>query len=105
MRTGKRKRFLGISGNQSNHYIHQEEIKTMKRLKADILSIRPVLSQENPGAHSGQMEDFPFEVSVRNYYRKKFQTEMDEETFSLLMEILMTKETAYETTDPDFTGN
>lgn len=73
---------------KSNHYIHEEEIKTMKRLKADILSIRPVLSQENPGAHSGQMEDLPFEVLVRNYYRKKFQTEMDEETFSLLMEIL-----------------
>ncbi len=73
---------------KSDRYIHEEEIKTMKKLKADILSIRPILPEDTTDFHPGHREDLPFETLVRHYYLKKFQTDMDDEIFSLLMEIL-----------------
>ena len=67
----------------------------MKRLKADILSIRPVFSSNDPaGDTPEQIEDLPFEVLVQNYYKKKFQTDMDAETLELLLEIMREEETS-----------
>ena len=78
---------------ETDHYIHEEDIRTMKKLKADILSIRPVFPEDAGSPHTSEpMEDLPFEVLVKNYYRKKFQTEMDQETLDLLLEIMQDEE-------------
>ena len=37
---------------KTDHYIHEEDIKKMKAIKADILSITPVLPED-------ESEDFP----------------------------------------------
>lgn len=80
---------------ETEHYIHEEDIRAMKRLKADILSIRPVFSSNDPaGDTPEQIEDLPFEVLVQNYYKKKFQTDMDAETLELLLEIMREEETS-----------
>ncbi len=74
---------------RTDHYIHEEDIRAMKRLKSDILSIRPILPQKESDAFLPEkMEDLPFEVLVKSYYRKRFQMDMDEETFGLLQEIM-----------------
>ena len=65
----------------------------MKKLKADILSIRPVFPEDAGSPHTSEpMEDLPFEVLVKNYYKKKFQTKMDQETLDLLLEIMQDEE-------------
>lgn len=80
---------------ETEHYIHEEDIRAMKRLKADILSIHPVFSSNDPaGDTPEQIEDLPFEVLVQNYYKKKFQTDMDAETLELLLEIMREEETS-----------
>ncbi len=74
---------------ETDHYIHEEEIRSMKRLKADILSIRPLFPEDSTVSHASQkIEELPFEVLVKNYYKKKFQTDMDDETLELLLEIM-----------------
>lgn len=74
---------------ETDHYIHEEEIRAMKRLKADILSIRPIFPEGSGTSPSSEkIEELPFEVLVKNYYKKKFQTEMDEETLELLLDIM-----------------
>lgn len=74
---------------QTDSYIHEEDIRAMKRLKADILSIRPVFSGEKEQESlSRRPEELPFDVLVKNYYRQKFQTEMSDETMEVLMDIL-----------------
>ena len=79
---------------RTDHYIHEEDIRAMKRLKADILSIRPSFPQKETDTFlSEKPEELPFEVLVKTYYRKKFQTDMDEETFRLLQEIMGDNET------------
>ncbi|MCD8019389.1 MAG: exonuclease SbcCD subunit D [Clostridiales bacterium] len=74
---------------KTDHYIHEEDIRAMKRLKADILSIRPVFPEGDEGRPAPEkMEEPPFEVLVQNYYRKRFQVDMEQETLDLLMSIL-----------------
>ncbi|MDO5146522.1 MAG: exonuclease SbcCD subunit D [Eubacteriales bacterium] len=70
-------------------YIHEEDIRAMKRLKADILSIRPIFPKDSEQRQDiRRPEELPFDVLVKNYYRQKFQTDMTEETMGVLMEIL-----------------
>lgn len=74
---------------KTDHYIHEEDIKAMKKLKADILSIRPIFPDSDQNSSgSPEPEDQPFEVLVRDFYRKKFQVDMEEETLQLLLEIV-----------------
>lgn len=74
---------------KTDHYIHEEDIRAMKRNKADILAIRPVFPENGSGLSAPeQPEELPFSVLVQNYYKKRFQTDMDEETLSLLLEIM-----------------
>ena len=74
---------------KTDHYIHEEDIRAMKRNKADILAIRPVFQENGSGLSAPeQPEELPFSVLVQNYYKKRFQTDMDEETLSLLLEIM-----------------
>lgn len=74
---------------KTDSYIHEEDIRAMKRLKADILSIRPVFSGDAAQEKTTQRpEELPFDLLVKQYYRQKFQRDMTEETMSVLMEIL-----------------
>lgn len=78
---------------ETDHYIHEEDIRAMKKLKADILSIRPVFPDSHGSSLSPEkIEELPFEVLVQEYYKKKFQTDMEAETLELLMEILQAPE-------------
>lgn len=85
--------FLEIETTQ---YIHEEDIKEMKKWKSDILSIRPVMKEidDKTGYSPHQVKDLPFETIVQDFYRKKFQMEMEQETLDLLMEILGKEEEA-----------
>ena len=74
---------------KTDHYIHEEDIKAMKKRKADILSIRPIFTdstENSPGLH--EPEEQPFDVLVKDFYRRKFHVDMEEETLELLMEIV-----------------
>ena len=74
---------------ETDHYIHEEDIKTMRKSKADILSIRPIFPDSGQESFSLQEpEEQPFDVLVKDFYRKKFQIDMEEEALELLMEIL-----------------
>lgn len=74
---------------ETDHYIHEEDIKTMKKYKSDILSIRPVFTGEQESINAEhRVEEQPFEVLVQDYYQKKFHTKMEQETLDLLLEIL-----------------
>lgn len=80
---------------ETDHYIHEEEIRAMKRLKADILSIRPLFPESSDVSLASEpIEELPFEVLVKNYYKKKFQTDMDAEILELLLEIMKDTEEA-----------
>ena len=74
---------------ETDRYIYEEEIKQMKQAKADILSIIPIIknASEEEEVRSGPMEEASFEDLVRDYYRKKFQRDISEETMDLLMKI------------------
>ena len=64
-------------------------IKKMKAIKADILSITPVLPEdESEDFSSSDLKEQPFDELVKNFYRKKFHVDIGEETFSLLMSII-----------------
>ena len=74
---------------KTDHYIHEEDIKAMKKIKADILSIRPVFpDSDNSSSALPEPEEQPFDVLVRDFYHKKFHVDMEEETLQLLMEIV-----------------
>ncbi|MBQ9156443.1 MAG: exonuclease subunit SbcD [Eubacterium sp.] len=75
---------------ETNEYIHEEDIKTMKKLKGDILSIRPLIHGENDTQqyNPGEAEELPFEDLVREFYRRRFGLEMNPESLDLLMDIL-----------------
>ena len=63
--------------------------KKMKAIKADILSITPVLPEdESEDFSSSDLKEQPFDELVKNFYRKKFHVDIGEETFSLLMSII-----------------
>ena len=66
-----------------------EDIKKMKAIKADILSITPVLPEdESEDFSASDLKEQPFDELVKNFYRKKFHVDIGEETFSLLMSII-----------------
>ena len=74
---------------KTDHYIHEDDIKAMKKIKADILSIRPVFpDSDNSSSALPEPEEQPFDVLVRDFYHKKFHVDMEEETLQLLMEIV-----------------
>lgn len=74
---------------KTDHYIHEEDIKKMKAIKADILSITPVLPEdESEDFSASDLKEQPFDELVKNFYRKKFHVDIGEETFSLLMSII-----------------
>lgn len=74
---------------KTEHYIHEEDIKKMKAIKADILSIIPILPEdESEDFSASDIKEQPFDELVKNFYRKKFHVDIGEETFSLLMNII-----------------
>lgn len=74
---------------ETEHYIHEEDIRLMKKYKADILSIRPIFpDMEGERQIMGKAEELPFEILVKDFYRKKFQTDMEQETYDVLLEII-----------------
>lgn len=74
---------------KTDHYIHEEDIRKMRTLKSDILSITPILPEDEENFSSEiDRKELPFDVLVKDFYQKKFQVDMSDETFSLLMEIL-----------------
>lgn len=78
---------------ETDHYIHEEDIRAMKKQKADILSIRPIFPETKEFTLSPEkIEELPFEILVQEFYKKKFQTDMDTETLDLLMEIIQESE-------------
>lgn len=73
----------------TDDFIREDDIKTMKSLKNDILSIMPIYpSVENDNQVIEPNKDIPLEMMVENYYKKKIGAEMSEETKSVLMDIL-----------------
>ena len=74
---------------KTDHYIHEEDIKKMKTLKTDILSITPVLPKNDSDDFSASdIREQPFDELVKNFYRKRFQVDIGEETLALLMQIM-----------------
>ena len=74
---------------KTDHYIHEEDIKKMKVLKTDILSITPVLPENDSDDFStSDIREQPFDELVKNFYRKRFQVDIGEETLALLMQIM-----------------
>ena len=74
---------------KTDHYIHEEDIKKMKTLKTDILSITPVLPENASDVFSASdIREQPFDELVKNFYRKRFQVDIGEETLALLMQIM-----------------
>ena len=74
---------------KTDHYIHEENIKKMKTLKTDILSITPVLPENDSDDFSASdIREQPFDELVKNFYRKRFQVDIGEETLALLMQIM-----------------
>lgn len=74
---------------KTDHYIHEEDIKKMKSLKTDILAITPVLPKDESEDFSiSDIKEQPFDELVKNFYRKKFHVDIEEETFTLLMNII-----------------
>ena len=66
-----------------------EDIKKMKTLKTDILSITPVLPENDSDDFSASdIREQPFDELVKNFYRKRFQVDIGEETLALLMQIM-----------------
>ena len=66
-----------------------EDIKKMKTLKTDILSITPVLPENDSDDFSASdIREQPFDELVKNFYRKRFQVDIREETLALLMQIM-----------------
>lgn len=73
----------------TDDFIREDDIKTMKSLKNDILSIMPIYpSVGNDNQVIEPNKDIPLEMMVENYYKKKIGAEMSEETKSVLMDIL-----------------
>ena len=74
---------------KTDHYIHEEDIKKMKTLKTDILSITPVLPEnDSDDFFASDIREQPFDELVKNFYRKRFQVDIGEETLALLMQIM-----------------
>ncbi len=74
---------------KTDHYIQEEDIKKMRSLKKDILSITPIFpSSQSDGESRFPAASLPFETLIQNFYTKKFGTSMNEETMSVLMEII-----------------
>ncbi len=74
---------------ETDHYIHEEDIRKMRSQKPDILSITPILSghmKDNQAAFDRNEQ--PFDVLVKNFYQQKFHTAMQEETLELLMKLM-----------------
>ena len=65
------------------------QLDTRPRAGVLRLPFRPVFPENgNSLSAPEQPEELPFSVLVQNYYKKRFQTDMDEETLSLLLEIM-----------------
>ena len=74
---------------KTDHYIHEEDIKKIKTLKTDILSITPVLPENDSDDFSASdIKEQPFDELVKNFYRKRFEVDIGEETLALLMQIM-----------------
>lgn len=77
---------------KTEQYIHEEDIKKIKSIKGDILSITPILPENETETFSvHDMKEQPFDKLVKNFYRQKFHMDISEETFSLLMDIIEEK--------------
>lgn len=73
---------------ETDHFIHEEDIKTMKRTKADILAIQPIFPDDKETSKKIQEhQELPFDTLVKDFYYKKFNVDMDDETLQLLLEI------------------
>lgn len=78
---------------ETDHYIQEEDIKKMRSLKQDILSITPIFpSSQESAQSSAPIEQLPLETLVQNFYTKRFGSKMSEETLSVLQEIILDRE-------------
>ncbi|MBI9015155.1 MAG: exonuclease subunit SbcD [Clostridiales bacterium] len=73
---------------QTDRYIQEYEIKSMKRLKRDILEITPIIDLKDQEIFQSNITEEPIESIFKKYYLRERQTEPTEEITSLLLEIL-----------------
>ena len=83
--TIKKSKFIGLLYKIDT----EEDIKKIKTLKTDILSITPVLPENDSDDFSASdIKEQPFDELVKNFYRKRFEVDIGEETLALLMQIM-----------------
>lgn len=74
---------------QTDRYIREDEIKTMKSLKDDILEIIPkIKSEENEDEEVKSFSEKTFEEIFKEFYKKERDVEPDEELVKMLLSIV-----------------
>ena len=74
---------------QTDRYIREDEIKTMKSLKDDILEIIPkIKSEENEDEEVKNFSEKTFEEIFKEFYKKERDVEPDEELVKMLLSIV-----------------
>ena len=78
---------------ETDRFIREDEIKEMKSLKDDILSIRPITKEEKEREEEGRgYQERPFEELFKEFYLKERGVEVEEETLHVLMSIVNKEE-------------
>lgn len=74
---------------ETDRYIREDEIKTMKSLKDDILEIIPkIKSEENEDEEVKSFSEKTFEEIFKEFYKKERDIEPDEELVKMLLSIV-----------------
>ena len=74
---------------ETDRYIREDEIKTMKSLKDDILEIIPkIKSKENEDEEVKSFSEKTFEEIFKEFYKKERDIEPDEELVKMLLSIV-----------------
>lgn len=74
---------------ETDRYIREDEIKTMKSLKDDILEIIPkIKSEENEDEEFKNFSEKTFEEIFKEFYKKERDVEPDEELVKMLLSIV-----------------
>ena len=85
---------------KTQRFIRENEIKTMKNYKKDIIEIMPILlCDEKPTNEITNMADKSFEDIFREFYKNERETEPDEELVNMLLELV--KEDMYEAAEAE----
>lgn len=73
----------------TDRYIREDEIKTMKDFKKDILEISPKIKDENDAEFDSEnIKEKPFEEIFREFYKKERDVEPEKEVVDLLLSII-----------------